>query len=172
MEKKPSKLKLLCCNCMKNWIKLTICLAIPQIVGFTSGFFTVTNVASWYKQIIKPEWNPPNWIFGPVWTALYLMMGIALYLIWKSNTSVEKKRAAIILWSVQLLLNFFWSFIFFTQHQIGWALVEIICLWLLILFTIFSFASISKTAAWLLVPYISWVSFAALLNYAIWELNK
>jgi tryptophan-rich sensory protein len=157
---------------MKNWIKLVISIAIPQIIGISSVFFTITNVGRWYQQIKRPEWNPPNWIFGPVWTILYIMMGVALYLIWKSNVAKEKKRTAIILWSVQLLFNFFWSFIFFNQHQIGLALVEIICLWVLLLLNIFSFAKINKTAAWLLVPYISWVSFAAILNYAIWELNK
>ena len=156
---------------MNNILKLVIAIAIPLIVGSTSGFFTITGVESWYQTIQKPSWNPPSWIFGPVWTSLYIMMGIALFLIWKSPMSSDVKRTAILLFAIQLVLNFFWSFIFFNQHQIGWALVEIIAMWLLILLTIFAFAKINTTAAWLLVPYISWVSFASILNFTIWKLN-
>lgn len=156
---------------MSNTLKLVIAILIPLLVGATSGFFTATGVDSWYQTILKPSWNPPNWIFGPVWTTLYILMGIALFLVWKADTAPEIKRLAIILFSLQLVLNFFWSFIFFNQHAIGWALVEILVMWLLILATIFAFANISRTAAWLLVPYISWVSFAAILNYTIWRMN-
>lgn len=156
---------------MSNTLKLVIAILIPLLVGATSGFFTATGVGSWYQTILKPSWNPPNWIFGPVWTTLYILMGIALFLVWKADTAPEIKRLAIILFSLQLVLNFFWSFIFFNQHAIGWALVEILVMWLLILATIFAFANISRTAAWLLVPYISWVSFAAILNYTIWRMN-
>jgi tryptophan-rich sensory protein len=156
---------------MNNIAKLIIAIAIPLAVGGISGFFTVTGVESWYQTINKPSWNPPNWIFGPVWTTLYVMMGIALYLVWKSDSSDMLKKTAIILFAVQLSLNFFWSFIFFNQQQPGWALVEIIVMWVFILLTIFAFAQVSKPAAWLLVPYISWVSFAAILNYTIWKLN-
>lgn len=156
---------------MTNAIKLIISIAIPLAIGATSGFFTVTGVESWYQTINKPSWNPPSWIFGPVWTSLYVMMGIALYLVWKSDSSSILKKTAIILFAVQLLLNFFWSFIFFNQQQIGWALAEMLIMWVLILLTIFAFANVSKTAAWLLVPYIAWVSFAAILNFTIWKLN-
>ena len=157
---------------MSNIVKAIIAIAIPLIVGGTSGFFTVTGVESWYQTIQKPSWNPPNWIFGPVWTSLYLMMGIALFLVWKEDTSSELKKIAIGLFTIQLVLNFFWSFIFFSQQQPGWALVEIVVLWIFILLTIFAFAQVNKTAAWLLVPYISWVSFATILNYTIWQLNR
>lgn len=156
---------------MSNVLKLIIAVAIPLIVGGISGFFTVTGVESWYQTVNKPSWNPPNWIFGPVWTTLYLLMGIALFLVWKSDSSDMLKKTAIILFAVQLLLNFFWSFIFFDQHQIGWALAEIIIMWFFILLTIFAFGNVSKLAAWLLVPYITWVSFATILNYTIWKLN-
>lgn len=156
---------------MNNTAKLIIAILLPLLVGATSGFFTTTGVGSWYQTIQKPSWNPPNWIFGPVWTTLYILMGIALFLVWKADTNPGTKRIAIVLFALQLVFNFFWSFIFFNQHAIGWALVEIIGMWLLILATIFAFAGISKTAAWLLVPYISWVSFAALLNYTIWKIN-
>lgn len=156
---------------MNNSIKLIIAIAIPVAVGAISGFFTATGVESWYQTINKPSWNPPSWIFGPVWTTLYVMMGIALFLVWKSDSSDILKKTAIALFAIQLILNFFWSFIFFNQHQIGWALVEIIAMWIFILLTIFAFGNVSKLAAWLLVPYISWVSFATILNYTIWKLN-
>lgn len=156
---------------MSNAIKLIISIAIPLAVGGISGLFTVTGVESWYQTINKPSWNPPSWVFGPVWTTLYVMMGVALFLVWKSGSSDILKRTAIILFAVQLMLNFFWSFIFFNQHQVGWALVEIIVMWIFILLTILAFGNISKVAAWLLVPYISWVSFATILNYTIWKLN-
>jgi len=156
---------------MNNSIKLIIAIAIPVAVGAISGFFTATGVESWYQTINKPSWNPPGWIFAPVWTTLYIMMGVALFLVWKSDSSDILKKTAITLFTIQLVLNFFWSFIFFDQHQIGWALVEIIAMWIFILLTIFAFGNISKLAAWLLVPYISWVSFATILNYTIWKLN-
>ncbi len=157
---------------MNNTLKLIIAIAIPLAVGATSGFFTITGIESWYQTINKPSWNPPGSVFGPVWTTLYVLMGVALFLVWKSSGSDTLKRTAITLFAIQLILNFFWSFIFFDQQQPGWAFVEIITLWLFILLTIFSFARVSNTAAWLLVPYISWVSFAAILNYTIWKLNS
>ena len=157
---------------MNNILKLVIAILIPLLVGFSSSFFTVTEVNSWYQTIQKPAWNPPNWIFGPVWTTLYIFMGIALYLVWKADAGAAVKKYAITLFAIQLVLNFFWSIIFFSQHQPGWAFVEIVGMWLMILLTIFAFAKINTTAAWLLVPYISWVSFAAILNFTIWKLNS
>ena len=156
---------------MNNIVKLIIAIAIPVAVGAASGFFTVTGVGSWYQTINKPSWNPPGWVFGPVWTTLYVLMGIALFLVWKSDIIAGMKKTAITLFAVQLILNFSWSLIFFNQQQIGWALVEIIVMWIFILLTIFAFAPVNKIAAWLLVPYISWVSFATILNYTIWKLN-
>jgi len=152
-------------------MKLIISIAIPLMVGAVAGFFTSSGVNGWYLIANKPPFNPPNWLFAPVWTALYLMMGIALYLVWSKGADKAIKKMAIILFSVQLLLNFAWSFIFFYAHQPGWAFVEIIVMWVMILLTIFWFGKISPLAAWLLVPYISWVSFAALLNFYIWKLN-
>jgi len=152
-------------------MKLIISIAIPLLVGAIAGFFTTSGVNGWYVMANKPSFNPPNWLFAPVWTALYLMMGIALYLVWSKDAEKAIKKTAIILFSVQLLLNFAWSFIFFYAQQPGWAFVEIIALWMMILLTIFWFGKISSLASWLLVPYISWVSFAALLNFYIWKLN-
>lgn len=157
---------------MNNFLKLLVSVSVPLLIGFSSGFFTITDVGSWYQTIQKPAWNPPNWIFGPVWTTLYILMGIALFLIWKKEGNNKLKKAAIILFAIQLVLNFFWSIIFFNQHQIGWALVEIVILWLSILLTIFVFAKIDKIAAWLMAPYIAWVTFATILNFTIWQLNK
>jgi tryptophan-rich sensory protein len=156
---------------MNNFLKLIFAISIPLTVGATSGFFTASGVSTWYQTINKPSWNPPSWIFGPVWTTLYVMMGISFFLVWKSGTEDTLKNKAIVFFAVQLLVNFFWSFIFFKLHQIGWAFVDIIVMWVLILFTIFNFARVNNTAAWLLVPYISWVSFATILNYTIWKLN-
>lgn len=152
-------------------MKLFISVLIPLLVGSTAGFFTSSGVNGWYAAANKPWFNPPNWLFAPVWTTLYIMMGIALFLVWKSNADKTLKQTALILFAVQLTLNFFWSFIFFKTQQLGWAFTEIIALWVMILLTIFWFGKISSTAAWLLVPYISWVSFASVLNYALWKLN-
>ncbi len=153
------------------WIKFIVSLLVPLAVGGIAGWLTVPEIAGWYAGLNKPSFNPPNYLFGPVWTTLYAMMGIAFFLIWKADANAGLKKTAMILFAVQLVLNFFWSLIFFNAHQVGWALVEIIVMWLFILLTIFSFGKISSLAAWLLVPYICWVSFATLLNAALWKLN-
>lgn len=152
-------------------MKFIISLLLPLAVGGISGFFTVKAIPGWYAQLNKPWFNPPNWLFSPVWTSLYIMMGIALWLVWKSDASQKLKQRAIYLFAAQLVLNFFWSLIFFYLHQIGWAMVEIMAMWGMILLSIVAFANVNKAAAWLLVPYISWVSFATILNYSIWKLN-
>jgi tryptophan-rich sensory protein len=152
-------------------IKLIIAILIPLIIGAVSGFFTSEAVTGWYAAIQKPSFNPPNGIFAPVWTTLYIMMGIALYLVWKQERNTKIWRQALFLFGLQLFLNFCWSLIFFKLEQPGWALVEMVCLWISILLTIIWFSKLSKVSAWLLVPYICWVSFAALLNYEIWRLN-
>ena len=158
---------------ISNPIKFIISVLIPVGIGAISGLFTASNVKTWFVTVAKPSFNPPGWLFAPVWTTLYIMMGIAFFLVWKNETIQKSiKQKAIILFAIQMVLNFLWSFIFFQQHEIGWALVDIVLLWIFILLTIFSFAPISKTAAWLLVPYISWVSFATILNFAIWQLNR
>ncbi len=152
-------------------MKFIISLLLPLAVGGISGFFTTKAIPGWYAPLNKPWFNPPNWLFSPVWTSLYIMMGIALWLVWKSDAPQKLKGRAIYLFAAQLVLNFFWSLIFFSLHQIGWALVEIVAMWGMILLSIVAFAKINKAAAWLLVPYISWVSFATILNYSIWQLN-
>ncbi len=156
---------------MKPVFKLIISIAIPLIIGAISGFFTSASVKGWFTTINKPSFNPPDWIFAPVWTTLYILMGIACFLVWKSNNETAAKRTAIIFYSIQLALNFFWSIIFFGAHQPGWALVDIIALLVMLLLTTIWFERISVAAAWLMAPYLCWVSFATVLNYYIWKLN-
>lgn len=152
-------------------MKLFISILVPLLVGAVAGLFTSSGVNGWYAVANKPWFNPPNWIFAPMWTLLYILMGIAFFLVWKASADKNVKQTAMILFSIQLILNFFWSFIFFKLQQPGWAFAEIILMWVMILLTILWFGKISATAAWLLVPYICWVSFAAVLNYSIWKLN-
>lgn len=152
-------------------MKLFISILVPLLVGAVAGLFTSSGVNGWYAVANKPWFNPPNWIFAPMWTLLYILMGIAFFLVWKASADKNVKQTAMILFSIQLVINFFWSFIFFKLQQPGWAFAEIIFMWVMILLTILWFGKISATAAWLLVPYICWVSFAAVLNYSIWKLN-
>lgn len=145
-----------------------LCLA-PGIVG---GLFTVQAISQWYTTINKPFFNPPSWIFGPVWTLLYVMMGIALFLIWKEKSEKRLKQKAITIFMIQLFLNAAWSPAFFGLHSPLFGLAIIIPLWISILLTIQYFGKISKNAALLLIPYILWVSFATVLNFAIWWMNR
>jgi tryptophan-rich sensory protein len=156
---------------MKPIFKAIISIALPLAVGAVSGFFTTASVNGWYAGVNKPSFNPPNWLFAPVWTSLYILMGIACFLIWNSQAESKEKQVALRFYGIQLALNFLWSFIFFYAQQPGWAFIEIILMWIMILLTILSFRKISTVAAWLLVPYICWVSFASVLNFAIWYLN-
>jgi translocator protein len=151
--------------------KLILSILLTLGIGALSGIATSSAIGSWYTTLIRPSFAPPNWVFGPAWTILYILMGIALYLVWVSPPKEHWKQKAYIIFGVQLTLNFLWSFIFFNLHWMGIALIEIILLWISIFLTILVFSKISKLAAWLLVPYISWVSFASLLNYYYWDLN-
>ena len=156
---------------MKNIVRFFIAVAIPVFVGALAGFFTATSVKGWYSTLNKPSFNPPNWIFGPVWTILYILMGIAFYLIWQKQSPVDLKRKAILFYFMQLFINFIWSILFFYAEQPGWAFINIVFMWIFIAGTIYWFLKISMPAAWLLVPYILWVSFALVLNFAIWKMN-
>ena len=155
---------------MKKTYKLIISLLIPQLAGGLGSVFTASSVKDWYLTLEKPALNPPAWVFGPVWTTLFLLMGYALYLIW-TDESGKRKILAYLVFGIQMILNVIWSIIFFDLHSPGGALFEMIFLWLAILATIIAFAKISRPAAWLLAPYILWVSFAGYLNYSIWILN-
>lgn len=154
-----------------NFVYAIISILIAQAAGAIGSIFTVSSVGGWYTTLAKPELNPPAWVFGPVWTTLYTLMGIAAYLVWR-KIDAPGAKLALTLYVVQLALNALWSILFFGLHSPGGALVEIVFLWLAIVATIVAFARVSRLAAWLLAPYILWVSFAAYLNYAIWMLNQ
>ena len=151
-----------------DYVKLISSVLICQSAGIIGSFFTVSSVSTWYVTLHKPFFNPPAWVFGPVWITLYLLMGISLYLIWNSK---KKSKPAMVFFSVQLVLNSLWSILFFGLQNPLFAGIEIIILWIAILLTIVSFYKISRTAAYLLIPYILWVSFAAVLNFSIIYLN-
>ena len=155
---------------MNRILRLLICIAFPLIVGGISGFFTVQGVKDWYLTLAKPNFTPPNYLFGPVWTFLYAFMGVAFFRILEKGKSVQKIKAIrIYLW--QLFFNFCWSFLFFSQHQIGLALIDILILWVLILIMIFRFKKLDAFAGYSQIPYLLWVSFATALTAAIFILN-
>lgn len=161
---------------VKNYLQLLFAIALSQSAGLLGAIFTTSSVTTWYPTLVKPALNPPSWVFGPVWTTLYVLMGVAAYMIWRvyERSSGAKKRfarMALLAFVLQLGLNAWWSIIFFGNQQLGWALFEVVCLWLAIVATIYYFAKLSRTAAWLLVPYVLWVSFASYLNYSLWMLN-
>ncbi len=138
--------------------------------GGLGAIATTPEIEGWYATLEKPSWNPPGYVFGPVWTTLYLMMAVAAWLVWRP-AGFKTATLPLVLFAVQLVLNVAWSWIFFGLHQPGWAFVEIVFLWLAIVATIVAFLRCSRAAGWLLVPYLAWVSFASVLNYAIWQLN-
>lgn len=154
-----------------NFIYAIISVLIAQTAGVIGSIFTVSNVGEWYTTLVTPSFNPPAWVFGPVWTMLYTLMGIAAYLVWR-KIDAPGAKPALTLYGVQLALNALWSILFFGLHSPGGALAEIVLLWFAIIATMVAFARVSRLAAWLLAPYILWVSFAAYLNYAIWMLNQ
>ncbi len=155
---------------MKKFIKLCLCILIPLSVGSISGILTASKTETWYKMLNKPFFNPPNYLFGPVWTLLYVLMGISFYMILQS-TENENRRLAISIFVFQLILNFLWSFLFFKFQLLGTAFSEILLLWCSIISMIYIFYRINKTAAVLQIPYLLWVSFASILSGSIWWLN-
>jgi translocator protein len=140
-----------------------LCLA----AGGLAGFATSQSVTEWYPTLNKPSWNPPAWVFAPAWTVLYIMMGVAAWLVWKAGNA----RTALILFFAQLALNVAWSFLFFGARSPGLGLIDVIAMWLAIAATIFAFSFRSRLAAFLMVPYLCWVSFATALNAAIVLMN-
>lgn len=156
---------------MNKQIKLLISLLLPLLTGAIGSAFTVTGIDSWYASINKPSFNPPNWIFGPVWTTLYILMGISMYLVWQKGLKDKFVKNSFILFLIHLVLNSLWSVVFFGLENPALAFLIIIILWLMILVLIIRFYRIKKLAAYLLIPYILWVSFASVLNYSIWHLN-
>jgi translocator protein len=153
-----------------NWFRLVVSIVVAQLAGFLGSLFTFTSDGSWYSSIIKPSFNPPNSVFGPVWTTLYLLMGISLYLVWECKKS-KYRKVGLYLFFTQLVLNTLWSILFFGLNNPGLAFFEIIILWFAILFNIIYFYKVKKVASYLLIPYLLWVSFAAVLNCSIMILN-
>ncbi len=150
--------------------KIIICVLVCAGLGALSGLSTVEAISGWYKTLDKPSWNPPNNIFGPVWTLLYILMGISAALVWNSHHALKKQALGLFL--IQFILNLLWSYIFFGRQNILLALVDIIALWVMIIVTIVYFYRIHRLAAWLLIPYLLWVSFATVLNFSIYLLNR
>ena len=157
---------------IENIIKLAASIIICLMAGFIGSVFTVDSIQTWYMGIEKPFFNPPNWVFGPVWTTLFILMGISRYLVWSRGIKTNDAKIALTLFAAQLVLNVLWSIIFFSLKSPFYAFIEIVILWTAILLTIIWFRKISKTAGYLLVPYILWVSFAAVLNLSIFLLNS
>lgn len=174
----------------KDILKLIVAMSVSLGAGFVGSLYTMPAIEGWYAELVKPALDPPDWVFGPVWTALYILMGAAAFLVWsqygRTPDAAEKRRIriALELFVIQLCLNALWSVIFFGMQSPSWALAEMVVLWLAILATIIAFAKAAppgslntrllkrgRIAAWLLVPYILWVTFAAYLNLSIWILN-
>lgn len=152
-------------------LKVIISLVICELAGIIGSIFTTPAIGEWYSNLIRPTFAPPNWIFAPVWTILFALMGLALALVWDKGLERKEVRLAVELFSVQLALNILWSVIFFGLHSLIGSLIEILVLLLFILITTKSFSKVSRPAAYLMLPYILWVSFAVCLNYAFWVLN-
>ena len=152
--------------------KIIIAILICEAAGIIGAFFTTPAIATWYSEIRKPNFVPPDWLFAPAWTTLFLLMGISAGIIWNRGLGNKNIKTALSIFGVQLASNILWSLLFFGLKSPFLAFLEIILLWLAILINIISFYKISKTAGLLLLPYILWVSFAALLNFSVWQLNS
>lgn len=150
-------------------LKLIVCIAVCLGAGLLGSWITRPSLYPWYESLAKPGWTPPNWLFGPVWTILYLMMGVAAWLLWRKSGVREWPMR---LFLVQLLLNVTWSALFFGLRSPGAGFVEIVLLWSAILATLIAFAGVAPVSGWLLLPYLVWVGYAAALNFSIWRLNS
>ncbi len=153
----------------REGVALAACLAVGFAAAALGSVATASSVGGWYRSLVKPPWTPPDWVFGPVWTLLNAAMGVAAWLVWRSTATVRKRALA--LFAVQLGLNVAWSRLFFALRRIDLALVEMAALWVAIALILMAFAGASSAAAWLLAPYLAWVSFAAVLNAVLLRLN-
>lgn len=157
----------------KDVFRLIISIAVSQSAGLIGSIFTRSELQStWYAALQKPSFQPPGWVFAPVWITLYTLMGIAAFLVWRKGLSSRKVQLALMIFLVQLILNTLWSLLFFGLNWPLGGLVDIVILWVAILLTIIAFKDISKPAALMLIPYILWVTFALVLNFEIWRLNR
>jgi tryptophan-rich sensory protein len=157
-------------NRKRDAIGLLAFLAACLLVSAIGGMVTATSVQGWYTTLSKPAFNPPDWVFAPVWTALYVLMAVAAWRVWRTGHSVARRRA-LVTFGVQLALNLSWSILFFGFQEVGLALADILVLWSAIAFNALLFWRIERLAGWLLLPYLLWVAFAAALNFSIWLLN-
>jgi benzodiazapine receptor len=157
---------------MKRTLGILIAIVICELAGAVGSIFTTPAIPGWYAGLAKPPFNPPNWVFAPVWTILYALMGMAAYLVYEQRAKTGAGRKALAVFGAQLILNALWSIVFFGAHAILGGIVVIVLLWAMILASIWLFAKISKAAAALLVPYILWVSFATVLNISLYALNR
>lgn len=146
-------------------------IILCELAGIIGSVFTISAIPTWYETLVKPVFNPPNWIFGPVWTTLYALMGVSAYRIWRMGMKHKNVRDAIVLFLMHLVLNAIWSPIFFGARQIPLAFVTIAIMWLTLITLMFRFEKLDKVSAVLLAPYLAWVSFAMVLNYNLWILN-
>jgi benzodiazapine receptor len=153
-----------------NWAVLAAFLILSAVVAGISGAVTIGSVHSWYLTLAKPPFNPPNWLFGPVWTILYIAMAVAAWRVWRQRGQ-KTVRGALTLYGVQMALNFAWSLIFFGLHRVGAALIDILALVVALAATVIVFWRRDAFAGALMAPYLAWVSFAAVLNFALWRLN-
>lgn len=156
---------------INNLLGLVAAVGVSELAGVVGSVFTISAIPTWYAGLAKPELNPPSWVFGPTWTMLYALMGVAAFLVWRAGWGKREVKLALGIFGLQLALNTIWSIIFFGLQSPGWALAEIAFLWVAIFATIIVFSRVSRPAAGLLVPYILWVSFAGYLNFMIWRLN-
>lgn len=152
-------------------IKIVFSIGICFVAAGTGSLLTAPSIPTWYAYLNKPFFSPPNWIFGPAWTLLYILMGISLYLVLSKGVQDKTAKKGIIIFFIQLFLNVLWPFMFFFLHNIAGAFIVIILLWLAIFFTIYQFKKINKLSAYLLIPYILWVTFASIMNFSVWLLN-
>lgn len=157
---------------ISNYSKFILNVIICQLIGIIGSTFTRSSVPTWYAGLNKPDFNPPNWIFAPVWFTLYFMMGTSSYLIWIKGIENKSVKISLIIFLFQLILNALWTYFFFGLHSPFYAFIDIIALWIVILLVSLNFYRHSKTAGLLLIPYILWVSFAGVLNYYILVLNQ
>lgn len=155
-----------------EWEAFIILLAINVAIGVVASFFTKPEIAGWYAALQKPSFNPPTWLFGPVWTIIYVLIAFAAYRVWRHRNDSGEFTAATLIYIVQLALNFAWSIVFFGMHQLFWALMVILALLASIILNMVLFSRFSRTGAWLLLPYVLWVSFASVLNLNIYLLNR
>jgi translocator protein len=158
---------------LNNPAKLVICIVVPFLVGVAGSFFTATDTLNnWYANLNKPLFNPPSWLFGPVWTTLYIMMGIAAFLVWRKGLDDKPVRIALLFFIIQLVLNGIWTPLFFGLHSPLLGLIDIILLLIAVILTVFYFLKISLPAALLLIPYLAWLTYATVLNTSLYILNR